>query len=116
MPVLTAVFLIVTLAALGLPGLNSFAGEFMTLLGAWGFSPWLAVVGAAGLLLAPVYMLRLFQGAMYGPPREAAAADIAPGELALITPLVLLMFVLGFFPYALTRAMAALGQGMPPWQ
>jgi NADH-quinone oxidoreductase subunit M len=116
MPVLTAVFLIVTLAALGLPGLNSFAGEFMTLLGAWGFSPWLAVVGAAGLLLAPVYMLRLFQGAMYGPPREAAAADIAPGELALITPLVLLMFVLGFFPYVLTRAMAALGQGMPPWQ
>jgi hypothetical protein len=31
-------------------------------------------------------------------------------------PLVLLMFFLGFFPYALTRAMAALGQGMPPWQ
>jgi NADH-quinone oxidoreductase subunit M len=115
-PVLTAVFLIVTLAALGLPGLNSFAGEFMTLFGAWGLSPWLAVAGCIGLILAPVYMLRLFQGAMYGPRSQTSIADIAGFELAQITPLLLLMFVLGFFPYLLTRAMAALGQGMPPWQ
>ncbi|HEX4215835.1 MAG TPA: NADH-quinone oxidoreductase subunit M, partial [Candidatus Dormibacteraeota bacterium] len=65
MPWMAGVFLIVTLASLGLPGLNSFVGEFMTLLGAWQLAPWLAVVAALGLILAPVYMLRLFQGVMY---------------------------------------------------
>ena len=45
MPVLAGVFMVVTLAALGLPMLNSFAGEFMTLLGGWQLQPWLAIVG-----------------------------------------------------------------------
>src|SRR5207245_11500430 len=67
MPVLAGVFLVVTLAALGLPGLNSFVGEFMILLGSWAFSPGLTAVASIGLVLAPIYMLRLFQGAMYAP-------------------------------------------------
>lgn len=120
MPVLAGVFLVVTMAALGLPGLNSFVGEFMTLLGAWQFSPWLAVAGCIGLLLAPVYMLRLFQGAMYSEARGApdhpaeavARRDIARRELALLAPLVALMFVLGLYPYLVVHLMPALGQGM----
>src|SRR5437879_5515770 len=70
MPILAGIFLVVTLAALGLPGLNSFVGEFMTLLGAWQLSPWLAAAGCLGLLLAPIYMLRLFQGLMYAPRQQ----------------------------------------------
>ena len=123
MPVLAGVFLIVTMAALGLPGLNSFVGEFMTMLGAWQFSPWLAVVAAIGLILTPIYMLRLFQGVMYShtqpahaPEAVAEHRDVARGELALIAPLVILMFLLGLYPYLLTHAMAALGQGMPGWR
>jgi NADH-quinone oxidoreductase subunit M len=120
MPVLAGVFLVVTMAALGLPGLNSFVGEFMTLLGAWQFSPWLAVAGCIGLLLAPVYMLRLFQGAMYSEARGAPdhpagpvdRRDIARRELALLAPLVALMFVLGIYPYLVVHLMPALGQGM----
>jgi NADH-quinone oxidoreductase subunit M len=124
MPVMAAVFLIVTMAALGLPGLNSFVGEFMTLLGAWQFSPWFAAVGAIGLVLTPVYMLRLYQGAMYSRTQPAHAPeavvvrnDIARGELLLLAPLVALMFVLGLDPALLTRALSALGQGMnlPGW-
>jgi NADH-quinone oxidoreductase subunit M len=124
MPVMAGIFLIVTMAALGLPGLNSFVGEFMTLLGAWQFSPWFAGIGAIGLLLAPVYMLRLFQGAMYSHTQQTHAPaavlernDIARGELLLVAPLVILMFVLGLDPALLTRAMTALGQGMnlPGW-
>jgi NADH-quinone oxidoreductase subunit M len=122
MPVLAGVFLIVTFAALGLPGLNSFVGEFMTLLGAWQFSPWLAAFGALGMLLSPIYMLRLFQGVMYSrvqpmhaPEVAAERNDVARGELALIAPLVVLMFLLGLYPYLLTHAMAAIGQGMPAW-
>jgi NADH-quinone oxidoreductase subunit M len=131
MPVLTGVFLIVTLAALGLPGLNSFVGEFMTLLGAWQLQPWLAVAACVGLILAPVYMLRMFQGVMYAAPGEqlagplhgagrnqvAARADITGSELAIIVPLVLLMIFLGLYPYVVTHPMPALGIAYPvPWR
>lgn len=153
MPVLAGVFLVVTLAALGLPGLNSFVGEFLTLLGAWQFAPWLAVAGCIGLLLAPVYMLRLFQGVMYtargerlpapgvnhveaghrggrqataghgaGEPLSAVGAqparlDLARAELGILLPLLLLMFVLGLYPYLITQAMNALAFPLPvPWR
>ncbi len=160
MPVLAGVFMVVTLAALGLPMLNSFAGEFMTLLGAWEFQPWLAVAGCLGLLLAPVYMLRLYQGLMYAapqggdggsppsrqggaggsPPSELRASpapadhghhgahpvaelvtvarrDILGRELALLVPLLLLMGLLGLYPYLLTQAMTSLGFPLPvPWR
>jgi NADH-quinone oxidoreductase subunit M len=131
MPVLAGVFLVVTLAALGLPGLNSFAGEFMVLLGAWAFNPVLTAIACLGLVLAPLYMLRLFQGAMYAPPtgelphgHEGHAEEPAPvmldlhgGELVLLSPLVALMFVIGLDPDLLTRLMspATLGIGLP-WQ
>jgi NADH-quinone oxidoreductase subunit M len=111
MPVMAGVFVVVTLAALGLPGLNSFVGEFMTLLGAWQRAPVLAVFGAIGLVLAPVYMLRLYQGAMQGEPSDRRPlSDIHTRQLVLLSPLVLLMFVLGLYPYLLTQLMAAVGQ------
>jgi len=130
MPVMAGVLTIVVLAALGLPGLNSFVGEFMTLLGAWQRAPMLAAVGALGMVLAPVYMLRLFQGAMHGEatdkrptptpapptkvgegnwPREAVD-DIYAGQLTILAPLIVLMFVLGLDPFVLTRLMTSLGQ------
>ena len=111
MPVLAGVFAVVVFAGLGLPGLNSFAGEFMTLLGAWERAPVLAVFGAVGLVLAPVYMLRLFQGAMQGEPTDTRPMpDIYARQLVLLAPLVLLMFVLGLYPNLLTQLMSALGQ------
>jgi NADH-quinone oxidoreductase subunit M len=116
MPVMAGVFIVVTLAALGLPGLNSFVGEFMTLLGAWQRAPVLAAFGAIGLVLAPVYMLRLFQGVMHGEPTDKRPmADIYAGQVALLAPLILLMFVLGLYPYLLTQLMSAIGQaGLAP--
>src|SRR5438094_5661805 len=111
MPVMAGVFTIVVLAALGLPGLNSFVGEFMTLLGAWERAPVLAAVGAIGLVLAPVYMLRMFQGAMYGEPvGPRPSGDIYAGQLALVTPLIILMFAIGLYPYALTQLMTSVAQ------
>ena len=111
MPIMAGVFLIVTLAALGLPGLNSFVGEFMTLLGAWQRAPALAVVGAIGLVLAPIYMLRLFQGAMYAErPYPERVDDIGVGQLTLLAPLVVLMFALGLAPGVLTNLMTSVAQ------
>jgi NADH-quinone oxidoreductase subunit M len=111
MPVMAGVFFVVTLAALGLPGLNSFVGEFMTLLGAWQREPVLAVFGAIGLVLAPVYMLRLFQGIMQGPPAgPVPKSDIYAGQLTLLAPLVAIMFGIGLYPYVLTNLMTSVGQ------
>jgi len=111
MPVMAGVFAVVTFAALGLPGLNSFVGEFMTLLGAWERAPALAIFGAIGLVLAPVYMLRLFQGTMQGELSGLALrSDIRAGQLSLLAPLILLMFVLGLDPNILTSLMTSLGQ------
>ncbi|HKW60482.1 MAG TPA: NADH-quinone oxidoreductase subunit M [Candidatus Dormibacteraeota bacterium] len=111
MPVLAGIFAIVTFAALGLPGLNSFVGEFMTLLGAWQRAPALAVFAAIGLVLAPVYMLRLFQGVTQGAPAGAPPkADLYAGQVGLLAPLVLLMFAIGLDPALLTNLMTSLGQ------
>jgi NADH-quinone oxidoreductase subunit M len=111
MPVMAGVFAVVTLAALGLPGLNSFVGEFMTLLGAWQRAPVLAILAAIGLLLTPVYMLRLFQGTMQGAPAgPVPRSDIYAGQLTLLAPLIVLMFALGLEPNVLTSLMTSLGQ------
>jgi NADH-quinone oxidoreductase subunit M len=111
MPVMAGIFFLVTLAALGLPGLNSFVGEFMTLLGAWQRAPVLALFGAIGLVLAPVYMLRLFQGIMQGPPAgPVPKSDIYAGQLLLVAPLVVLMFAIGLDPNFLTSLISAVGQ------
>jgi NADH-quinone oxidoreductase subunit M len=111
MPVMAGVFFVVTLAALGLPGLNSFVGEFLTLLGAWQRAPALALFGAIGLVLAPVYMLRLFQGVMQGAPAgPVPKSDIYAGQLTLLAPLIALMFAIGLYPNVLTSLMTSVGQ------
>jgi NADH-quinone oxidoreductase subunit M len=72
------------------------------------------VLGCIGLLLAPVYMLRLYQGAMQGPPAGTlAGGDLRAAEVLLIAPLVALMFVLGLYPQLLTQAMALVGTVRP---
>jgi NADH-quinone oxidoreductase subunit M len=111
MPVMAGVFAVVALAALGLPGLNSFVGEFMTLLGAWQRAPLLAVFGAIGMVLTPVYILRMFQGVMQGTPvGSVPKSDIYAGQVALLAPLIALMFVLGLDPALLTNLMTSIGQ------
>jgi len=110
-PVMAGVFAVITFAALGLPGLNSFVGEFMTMLGAWQRAPLLAVFAAVGLVLTPVYMLRLFQGVTQDlPAGPVPKSDIYAGQLGVLAPLVLLMFVLGLYPAVLTNLMTSLGQ------
>jgi NADH-quinone oxidoreductase subunit M len=69
------------------------------------------VLGAIGLVLAPVYMLRLFQGTMQGEATDRRPmSDIEAGQLVLVAPLILLMFVIGLDPNLLTQLMSALGQ------
>jgi NADH-quinone oxidoreductase subunit M len=101
--VLAAIFSVVALSALGLPGLNSFAGEFLILLGAFRSGAAYGVFGTLGVILAAWYMLRLFQGAMHGPEvagldRPAHGVALRTNELLALVPLVALIVWIGVAP------------------
>ena len=100
MPWLYGFFLVATLAGLGMPGMNSFAGEFTIMLGAFQLHPAYAVLAGVGVVLACWYMLRLHQGLMHEPtqPRTESVRDIRPGQGLILLPLVGLMVLLGVFP------------------
>src|SRR5579864_6469669 len=111
-PILAAVMLIAALSSLGLPGLNSFAGEFLSLLGAFQSSTLFGFLGTAVVVPAAWYLMRLFQGMMEGPrktegpvaalERKNALSDIQLGEFLAIAPLLILIFYIGFQPQPLT--------------
>ena len=101
MPRLTAVFLIITLASIGMPGLNGFVGEFLIMLGAFRWDPRFVVAAGLGVILSAVYMLWMFQRVYYGPVTHAENAtlpDLRPHEWASALPLCAAALVMGIFP------------------
>ena len=93
-------FALATLAGLGMPGMNSFVGEFTIMLGAFQLHPTYAVLAGVGVLLATWDMLRLHQGLMHDPPqpRTQTVREIRPAQGLLLLPLVGLMVLIGVFP------------------
>jgi len=105
-PRLVAVFLIVTLSSIGLPGLNGFVGEFLILLGAFRMDPRVAAVAASGVVLSAVYMLWMFQRVNYGfvsNEKNAALADLLPREWATLVPIVAVAILMGVLPNLFLR-------------
>jgi NADH-quinone oxidoreductase subunit M len=105
MPVYGSLTLIVTLASMGLPGLNGFVGEFTILLGAFGStalaSHWFAGLAALGVILAAVYMLFMFQKLFLGEvdkEENRALKDLNLREIATLVPLLVLIFWIGLYP------------------
>ncbi|MBV8528045.1 MAG: NADH-quinone oxidoreductase subunit M [Candidatus Dormibacteraeota bacterium] len=100
MPWLYVLFLVATLASLGMPGTNSFVGEFAVMLGAFQLGWPLAVVALGGTVIACWYMLRLHQGLMHDPLKPATehVHDIRLSEGLVLAPLVALIILLGVFP------------------
>ncbi len=104
-PRLAALFLVLGLASLGLPGLNQFAGEFLIIGGAFLASPIYAAFAVIGVVLAAWYIMRLFQTAWHGPERVGlplSGADMGRAEYVLFVPLVLLIVLLGVAPSLVT--------------
>jgi len=101
MPRLTAAFLIITLASIGMPALNGFVGEFLTMLGAYLWDPRFVVVAGLGVILSAVYMLSMFQKVYLGEvtnPKNAALQDLQPREWASVLPLCALAILMGVLP------------------
>jgi NADH-quinone oxidoreductase subunit M len=105
-PRLVAAFLIVTLASIGLPGLNGFVGEFLILLGAFRWDPRLAAFAATGVILSATYMLWMFQRVNYGPvtnEKNATLADLRPREWVVIVPIIAVAILMGVLPNLFLR-------------
>jgi len=101
MPRLTAAFLIITLASIGLPGLNGFVGEFLILLGAFRWDPRFVVGAGLGVILSAVYMLWMVQRVYYGPvsrEENAGLRDLQPREWAAVVPICAVAILMGVFP------------------
>ena len=103
MPRLTAAFLIITLASIGMPGLNGFVGEFLIMLGAFRWDPRYVVGAGLGVILSAVYMLWMFQRVFYGEvtnEENADLPDLQPREWAAVVPLCAMAIVMGVLPDA----------------
>jgi NADH-quinone oxidoreductase subunit M len=105
MPVLGTLALIVTLSSMGLPGLNGFVGEFTILVGSFNSpvyaSPWFAGVATAGVILAAVYLLFMFEKVFLGPVRRdenRILLDLNLREIAILVPLLVVIFWIGLYP------------------
>jgi len=109
-PVFAVMFMIATLASIGLPGLNGFIGEFLILNGAFSSEiiPQNAFVvfGALGVILAAVYMLWMYQRVMFGPlkhEKNSKLIDLNAREIGLLVPLVIFMVWIGIRPVDFTK-------------
>ena len=104
-PVFSGLCAIAMFSSLGLPGLNGFVGEFLIFRGVWGLVPWAAATACLGLFATAFFLLTFWQRVFHGPRAGAAAgqfADVGGLDLAVLGPMVALMFALGVMPQLLT--------------
>ncbi|MCP4791059.1 MAG: NADH-quinone oxidoreductase subunit M [Gammaproteobacteria bacterium] len=109
-PKLSAFTMLFSLAALGLPGLGNFVGEFVVLLGSFQVYPWATAIAALGMVLAPVYALFILQKGFFGPPNELVqngVADLSARELLMLGILAVGLIILGFWPNLILDLSAA---------
>jgi NADH-quinone oxidoreductase subunit M len=99
-PIMAGVFTLVMLSSIGLPGLNGFVGEFLILIGSFLTRRWWAVVAAAGVILAALYLLWAYQRVFHGTPDEENASfrEMKLSEGLVMAPLLALIVFLGVYP------------------
>jgi NADH-quinone oxidoreductase subunit M len=106
MPNFAAIFLLIGLSSIAVPGFNGFVGEFLILLGSWPFSRTLTVLASLGVVLAAAYILWMLQRVLYGEltnPKNATLSDLSPREYAVLVPLVALALFMGVASPLFTR-------------
>jgi len=99
-PVLAGFFLIAALSSLALPGMISFIGEFLVLLGAFERYMWVGALATLGIVITAAYVLRLYQKSMTGPlkPGLEGMKDLGGREITALVPIAALTIILGIFP------------------
>jgi NADH-quinone oxidoreductase subunit M len=105
-PALATLLMTVGVISLAVPGSANFAGEFLILAGVFQRAWWWAAIGAAAIVLAAMYMLRLISAVLHearGSTVSDAALDLRPGELSLIVPLVGVLLALSLWPAGISH-------------
>jgi NADH-quinone oxidoreductase subunit M len=99
-PIFAAVFTVVMLSSIGLPGLNGFVGEFLVLVGSFLTRRWWAVVATVGVILAALYLLWAYQRVFHGHTDEdnEGFPEMSWREGAVLAPLIALIVFLGVYP------------------
>ncbi|MEM7767770.1 MAG: NADH-quinone oxidoreductase subunit M [Pseudomonadota bacterium] len=103
MPVYAVLFMLFTMANVGLPGTSGFVGEILTMVGAFEASTWAAFGAALGVIFSAVYMLTLYRRTVFGElntdtPALATITDVNMKELVCLVPLALGVLLLGVKP------------------
>jgi NADH-quinone oxidoreductase subunit M len=121
LPWFAALFMIVCLSSIGLPGLNGFIGEFLVLLGAfravpievWPFfvsGPIVSAIAATGVILAAIYLLWMYQRVMFGPitnEKNRGLPDISKREFWTLAPVIVFIIWIGVYPNTFLRKLDA---------
>ncbi len=103
MPWFAAIFLMFTMANVGLPGTSGFVGEILTMTGVYQVSTWTALFAASGVIFSAVYALTLYRNVMFGEitnPALKTINDIDRRELLIFLPLIIGTLWLGVYPAA----------------
>ena len=101
MPKYALVFMVFTMASVGLPATSGFVGEFLVLLGAFYYNTWLAVFATTGVVLGAAYMLYVYRRIIFGKLEKENLMSISVlfyREIIIFVPLVLLVFWMGVYP------------------
>jgi NADH-quinone oxidoreductase subunit M len=110
MPVYAAIFMVFTLANVGLPGTSGFIGEFLTLLAAFKVSTWVAFLATSGVIWSAVYALWVYRRVLLGAlvkPSLKSIQDMSYREIGIMAPLVVLTLLLGVYPAPVLDVTAA---------
>ncbi len=106
MPGYALLFMVFTMASVGLPGLSNFPGEFLASIGAYHASTWAAIAATVGIILGAAYMLWLYWRICFGTLRNADAAampDLSMREWWLLAPIALAVLWMGIYPESFLR-------------
>ena len=113
MPMYAFVFMVFTMANVGLPGTSGFIGEFLTLVGTFKVNTWVALLATTGVILSAAYALWLYRRVVFGVLEKASLRDIrdmTPREVLVMAPLVILTILFGLYPAPLLDPTAAATQ------
>lgn len=134
MPIYATLFMLFTLASVGLPGTSGFVGEVLVIVGIFNVTPatpvipaqgsWVALLAATGMVLGAAYMLWLYRRVIFGALEKASLAtikDLRLNEIAAFAPLVILVILMGVYPSfftdpmmpAIERVLAEIGASSP---
>ena len=94
MPIFSGFFILFSMGSIGLPGLNSFIGEVLTMIGAAKVNLWFGVFAAVGVLIAAIYMLWMVQRVLFGPATKSHRSDLGLREIIVLSPLAFLAVLL----------------------